>query len=415
MTPALRIAVDGRNLLLAHGTGVATYGRTLLESLTRLGARTELIFDPTFAPGGPPPSKLRRYLRALRWSLATSALPARAAALDGLDRFARVRVADDAFRTANVHLDLFGRLLPLTGDDPPSVMHWTYPLPMRFRGARNIYTIHDLIPLRDPAHTNINLGRFRRILTCVTARADHIVTVSESSRRDIIELLGCPPEQVTNTYQALELPPAALAADDAAVAADIGGALGLPRGGYFLYAGAIEPRKNVAALIEAHRASGSALPLVLAGPDGWRAAEQLAPAGDRLVAAPWHGAPPPAGAVVRLPYGPYTVLLNIMRGARALVFPSLAEGFGLPVLEAMALGTPVITSNRHALAEIAGEAALLVDVSDRRALARAIETVDRDAALRADLAARGRRRAAEFSLDAYTERMGRLYRALLAR
>jgi len=75
----------------------------------------------------------------------------------------------------------------------------------------------------------------------------------------------------------------------------------------------------------------------------------------------------------------------------------------------------VITSNRHALAEIAGEAALLVDVSDRRALARAIETVDRDAALRADLAARGRRRAAEFSLDAYTERMGRLYRALLAR
>jgi glycosyltransferase involved in cell wall biosynthesis len=117
---------------------------------------------------------------------------------------------------------------------------------------------------------------------------------------------------------------------------------------------------------------------------------------------------------VRLPYVSYATLLNVMRCARALVFPSLSEGFGLPVLEAMALGTPVITSNSGALAEVAGDAAMLVDVRDRRDLARAMTVIASDATLTAQLAERGRKRAADFSLDTYTQRMGRFYRDLPA-
>jgi glycosyltransferase involved in cell wall biosynthesis len=412
-----RIAIDGRNLLLSEGTGVATYGRTLLESLGRLDVEAELVLDPAYAPIGLPaarwrrPVRLRRYARALLLGLTRRPLyTADLEVVPGsalLQRFARLRVARDAFRTANVHLDLFDRLLTLAGEDPPTVMHWTYPMPLRFRGAFNIYTVHDLIPLRDPELTNIDLPGFRRLIACVAEHADHIVTVSESSRRDIIDLLGCPPEKVTNTYQALELPPDAWQVDRAQVDADVATALGLPFGGYLLYAGTIEPRKNVRALIEAHRESGVGLPLVLGGPEGWRAREQLEPANGRLAQAPWRGELPPPGTVLRLPYVPYETLLNVIRGARALVFPSLSEGFGLPVLEAMALGTPVITSN-------AGAAAMLVDVRDRRALADAIRAIAGDAQRSAELTARGRRRAAQFSLAAYTERLGRFYRELTA-
>jgi len=413
----LRVGLDSRNLMLSEGTGVATYGRTLLESIARMGGDAELVLDIPGTPLRGGTVRLRRYLRALGWRSRIVALhPNEVAARPAarlLARFARVHAARDVFRTANVHLDIYRRLLVLIAGDPPPLMHWTYPLPLRLRGALNLYTGHDLIPLRDPALTSIDQGKFRRLIRAIVKRADHIVTVSESSRRDIIELLGCRPERVTNTYQALDLPPALLARSDADVAAEVAATLGLPRGGYVLFAGSIEPRKNIRTLIEAHRLSGVALPLVLGGPDGWRAAEQLAAAGDRLRRAPCDTAETRAGAVVRLPYLPYERLLALVRGARALVFASLSEGFGLPILEAMALGTPVVAANFGAMAEIAGDAALLVDVRDPRALSQAIARIADDSALCAELAARGRRRAAQFSLDAYAARMERLYRGLL--
>jgi glycosyltransferase involved in cell wall biosynthesis len=303
---------------------------------------------------------------------------------------------------------VFGKLLRLRGA-APDLMHWTYPLPVRFDGAVNLYTVHDLIPLRHPAFTSMDVARFRRLVTAVAAQADHIVTVSESARRDIIELLGCPSDKVTNTYQALSLP---AARDSSQRNADIAAALGLAPREYLLYAGSIEPRKNVRGLIEAYAASGTRLPLVLAGPDGWRTDAQLRGHAVRVVDAPWLE---PGPAVVRLRYLPYEMLLSVMWGARALVFPSFAEGFGLPILEAMMLGTPVVTSNLGAMAEVAGDAALLVDPHDPRDIARAIQAIDQDAARCADLAARGLARAAEFSLARHAERLGTVYSGLTSR
>lgn len=102
-----------------------------------------------------------------------------------------------------------------------------------------------------------------------------------------------------------------------------------------------------------------------------------------------------------------------MRGARALLFPSVFEGFGLPVLEAMSLGTPVMTSNTTSLPEVAGDAALLVDPQDVGAMARAIRRLDNDNDLLGELSRRGRRQATLFSMEAYQQRIAALYGRLL--
>ena len=107
-----------------------------------------------------------------------------------------------------------------------------------------------------------------------------------------------------------------------------------------------------------------------------------------------------------------STLITLIRGARAVVFPSLYEGFGLPVLEAMMLGTPVVTSSKGALGEIAGDAALLVDPYDVDDIARGITTIVNDADLRSELKCRGAAQAAKFSVERYQERVQSLYASL---
>jgi glycosyltransferase involved in cell wall biosynthesis len=114
----------------------------------------------------------------------------------------------------------------------------------------------------------------------------------------------------------------------------------------------------------------------------------------------------------RLNYLARDALLMLMRGARALLFPSIYEGFGLPVVEAMALGTPVLTSTVSSLPEVAGSAALLVDPYSVDAMSRGIVQLEADGDLRRELAMRGRQQATQFSTAAYDCRLKRLYQAL---
>ena len=114
----------------------------------------------------------------------------------------------------------------------------------------------------------------------------------------------------------------------------------------------------------------------------------------------------------RFEYGSRSMLVTLIRGARAVLFPSLYEGFGLPVLEAMLLGTPVVTSRTSSLPEIAGDAALYVDPYETDDIARAIKTITADGDLRAELTRRGRVQAEQFSVARYRERVGPLYERL---
>ena len=376
------IGLDGRGLSLDQGTGVSSYGIGLAQVIGCLGYRRELLIDH---PQGPA-SQLWRWARALSPAVrATQVGP-------GVAGFERVRSGDDLFRLAQVHFDIYRRPLALSGASPPAVMHWTYPLPIVLRGARNIYTIHDIIPQTAPELTPISRARNRAMLKAILARATHIVTVSEHSRRAIIDEFAYPPDRVTNVYQAWQ--------PDGAVEWEP-----LPRGltpqGFYLALGTIEKRKNIGRLIAAYRAAGVQVPLVLAGPNGWMADAELATAAHHP-------------NIVVLGYQPRPAIQALLRNARALLFPSLAEGFGLPIIEAMALGTPVITARGGATGEVAGDAALLVDPLNIDDIAAKIVKLDGDPALAAMLAERGRVRAAAFSPEAYAKRLGALYRRLLS-
>ncbi|MBK7772103.1 MAG: glycosyltransferase family 4 protein [bacterium] len=172
--------------------------------------------------------------------------------------------------------------------------------------------------------------------------------------------------------------------------------------------GAREPRKNLPRLLDAYErlvaGRGSASPdLVLAGPDGWLDG----PLRERLAR------PGLAGRVEIRGYCEPAELRSLYGGALALVFPSLLEGFGLPILEAMACGLPVLTSDRGATAEVAGDAALLVDPHDTGALHLAMGRLADEAPLRARLAAGGPRRAREWTWDRTADLTTAAYREIL--
>ncbi|MFT8245690.1 glycosyltransferase family 4 protein [Roseomonas sp. BN140053] len=447
---APRIVIDGMNLGLEQGTGVATYARNLSFRLGTLGARTEVLYGSRAAPskdpmireiaffdgraGAPPP--LTRLLRTLR-RLLLPGLTHRAHTIPMTGNVitttfeARLPHADalwnveEVFALAANHFKLHKTLLKVRMPEAPDLMHWTYPVPLRMPGVRNIYTLHDLVPLRLPFTTLDHKRRYLRLNRMLAKGADHIVTVSEASRRDIISLLGCPPERVTNTYQSVEIPRRLAEKPENEARDEVMGSFGLPWKGYFLFFGAIEPKKNVGRLIEAHLSAGSSLPLVIAGKQAWKSEEEL-----RLLYEDhlrWvlpnnrepNGRDPVSMVqrklreqVILVDYAPFRLLVSLIRGAKAVLFPSLYEGFGLPALEAMSLGTPVLTSNTASLPEVVGEAAVKVNPYDVRAMVEGIRALDSDAELRGYLSEAGPRQAALFSAEAYERRLRGLYEGL---
>lgn len=295
-------------------------------------------------------------------------------------------IGHDIFRRGYVHFQMYGRLLRLRSSLPAGIMHWTYPVPLVMEGWTNLYTVHDAIPLTRPDLTPISPRRHRALLRALMTRAHRLVTVSECARGEIVAALACNPDKVVNCGQSVDFDVVARAFLPTGLAAKH----------YLLFCGSIEPRKNLSALLTAYGRSGTALPLVIAGPDGWRAEPIL-----RQIAG--------TAGVIRLPYLDRDQLLALIQGARAMLFPSLAEGFGLPVAESMALGTAVMTSNRGALAEIAGGAGLLVDPDDPASIADGIVRLAEDDGLVRRLAELGRQHAPVFSRDAFATRLAAVY------
>lgn len=434
-----RVFIDGYNLALDQGTGVATYARNLSFGLGSLGYHVGVLYGTRAAPSldplireiaffdervGAPPRWLvalrrtRRLLRAPVGELAVRVpISGRVIATTFRDRmphFDELWNAQDLFQQAHVHMRLFGTELKVTIPDRPALVHWTYPVPVRARGARNIYTLHDLVPLRLPYTTLDNKRRYFRLNRRLGQGADHIVTVSEASKRDIVTLLGVPEERVTNTYQAVTIPRRFLDTPPETVAAEVRGSFGLESQSYWLFFGAIEPKKNVGRMIQAFLAADVPGPLVIVGKKAWKSDEEL-----RLMFDDHIRTMVLEGATLRtrrkiilLDYAPFRLLVNLIRGARAVLFPSLYEGFGLPALEAMLIGTPVITSNTASMPEVVGDAALTIDPYDISALVAAIQAVERDEVLRARLAHAGPRRAALFSPERYAARLAALYAGL---
>jgi glycosyltransferase involved in cell wall biosynthesis len=433
------ILIEGHNLTLSAGAGIATYARNLVRAVRHLGYTTKAVIgvDRPLSRKDPVLSEIALYdARPQRWpplllsTLAGSAVFGRPfgitpvevrstgaviAGQSGLSDFDAILASPRLLDVAALHFRRYGLRANLNLDETPSLFHATHPVPLRARGCPNIYAIHDIIPLRLPYATLDDKKYFLRLVEHLCRKADHIVTVSEFSRRDIIRFFGIPESRITNTYQAVSIPERLLAKSDDAIADELRHAFNLEMKEYFLFCGALEPKKNVSRLIDAYAISGSRCPLVVTGALGWQYQVDVEKIEDErfLNYRIENGRISPDRHVRRLSYVPFAQLVALMRGARAVLFPSLYEGFGLPVLEAMLAGAPVMTSNVSSLPEVAGDAALLVDPTDVDGIAAAIRRIDHDADLRAELSARGRRRAKSFSPEAYQRRLGDLYGRVL--
>jgi glycosyltransferase involved in cell wall biosynthesis len=261
---------------------------------------------------------------------------------------------------------------------PVDVIHATG-VAMPPRTAPLVLTVHDLAYLHDPAaFTPHGLRFFHAALDLALEEADLVLCSSEATATDC-RAAGFDAPRLRVVPLGVR---ASVASGTAVVEARVRYGLDRP---YVLWAGTIEPRKNLPVVVEAFRLLGrSDIDLVLVGPAGWNV--DL----DRVVR--------PVASQVRVPgFLPRSGLEAVYAAAEVFCFPSLREGFGLPVAEAMAQGTPVVTSAGTATAEVAGDAALLVDPRDPHAVADALAAVLDDRRLHARLRRAGRARAAELS------------------
>lgn len=435
------IMIDGYNLDLDKGTGVATYARNLSLELHNLGYDVDVLYgkrpwpkpDPFlreiafFDPADPGASWMPMWLRdVFDATLSPFGVPASRVPVTGrviaeqfrsrMPHYDRLWNAPGLFDKSIAQFQAFDRFQRVNHIDTPDVMHWTYPMPARIPGARNIYTMHDLVPLRLPYTTLDVKERYLRLMRRLVRDADHIVTVSEASRRDIVELLGCPDDKVTNTYQSAAIPAKYAEKPEDELRRELEGVFDLTYRGYFLFFGSIEPKKNIGRLIEAYLASRVSTPLVIIGAQAWKSDKELRLVNEKTnVMIVGEGRDAVTKEKIRLfEYAPFPLLVSLIRGAKAVTFPSLYEGFGLPVLEAMQLGTPVLTSTTGSTPEVAGDAALSVDPYDVRAISQALIALDDDAELRGDLAARGLKQAQLYSPERYRARLRDVYDRVLA-
>jgi glycosyltransferase involved in cell wall biosynthesis len=240
----------------------------------------------------------------------------------------------------------------------------------------SVVTVHDVLPLSEPEHySQLILRRYRALTRMAAGRAQRVLTGSEHSAAEIAEHLRIEPGRICVTPYGVDprfRPVEARQEGDP----------------YVLCVGTLEPRKNLIAALRAfERVAPSGTRLMIVGGRGWKNNEL-----ERALSSS------PA-KVERRGHVSEDELVRLYSGALCFLFPSLGEGFGFPLLEAMACGAPVVSSNRSGLGELAGDAALLVDPQDEAALADALKSVLESPQLRAQLRERGLERARQFTWE----------------
>jgi glycosyltransferase involved in cell wall biosynthesis len=282
----------------------------------------------------------------------------------------------------------------------PDIAHFTNGMMPLGSPVPTIVTVHDMsLRLYPRCHPVRRLLLNRPLMHVAIRNAAAIVTVSHSARRDLLKLHGVPPDRVSVVHEAAS--PAFRPIADRALLAQVRARYSLPEH-FILYVGTIEPRKNLLRLMSAFaaaRAAGIKQQLVCVGPYGWSSRDlsgHIEQLGIR-------------DAVRFTGYLPFDDLPAIYNLGDFFVFPSLYEGFGLPVVEAMACGLPVLTSNTSSLGEIAGDAADTLDPTDTEAMTAAMRRLATDAELRRHRAERGLQRAKDFSWSQTAREMLAVY------
>ena len=281
----------------------------------------------------------------------------------------------------------------------PDLIHHTNNIVSLWGKTPAVVTIHDMTPFVLPSSFHGAHAAYQRAYFRLAARrAARIITVSECSKQDICRILKVPEDMVVVAPLAAEF---TVSKDEIAAAwTSLQRRFALTEP-FILYAGAIHPRKNVGRVIEAYhclrRTKKIPHTLVLAGAERWQANLPQTPEGGIIRTGPVSDA----------------ALAALYTHCALFIWPSLYEGFGLPVLEAMSFGAPVITADRSSLPEVAGDAALLVDPENVHAIAEAMGQILTNSALAASLAAKGRKRARRFSWERSAAVIWRAYQEAL--
>ncbi|MEX0988788.1 MAG: glycosyltransferase family 1 protein [Actinomycetota bacterium] len=351
--------------------GIGTYVRELAPALLRQDPSLDLkLFHSRFVVAGPPERWLRDH-----W----------------------VEELGDQITTLYPRWDLFGRPALPESLRSADVLHATNPsaIPPAAGRQRLVVTVHDLafehFPELFPRRWRL---LYRLGLRAAVRRADAILTPSRSTAEDLVSRTKVRPERVH------VVPLAATLGDHAADPIPVRERLKVPEP-YALFVGTLEPRKNLVSLVRAYRrVAGAGLPhaLVLAGPMGWQPAALL-----RELALPG-----PGEVVLTGPVSPADLDV-LYRGASVFAYPSIYEGFGLPVLEALGRGAPTIASNASSVPEVVGDAGILVDPRSVAELADALERVLTDEQLASELSRKGIERAARFTWDETARRTLQVY------
>jgi glycosyltransferase involved in cell wall biosynthesis len=393
----MRIGID-YTAAVNQGAGIGRYTRQLVQALLDLDARHPGGMDNEqdeyvlLAPGA---GKLARA------GASATELPRRPPFFDIPSkpnvRFIRLPLTERAWAILwhRLHLPLWVELFSGRLD----IFHSPdFALPP-VRRARTVVTVHDLSFMRVPECSQPSLRAYLlRVVPSSVRRADLVLADSSSTRSDVIELLGVSPDRVRVIYPGVDA--CFRRVQDTAVLADVRQRYRLPER-FVLSVGTLQPRKNLTRLIEAYAQArlDADVKLVIAGGTGWmyedifRRMEEL-----RL-----------QGAVYFPGYVADEDLPALYTLADLFVFPSLYEGFGLPPLEAMACGTPVVTSNVSSLPEVVGDAALMVDPRDVEALGKAMVQVLGKPSLRIAMVKRGLAQAQGFTWSRAAKELVRLY------
>lgn len=412
-----RVLIDGYNLRLSTTTGIKTYGIMLLKALKILGAETSVLWDTPYAK-----SKHIRELLAFDHRKDLT----RAERIKSLIRLAlrpqaqvvfndkRLVVPDESvsfqqdvdslytvpwcYEAANIIYERIGMPTVIRIPDPKiNIWHATHFLPITIQGAAKITTFHDLIPIRFPYTTLDKKSTYYRLVKRSINESKVIIAVSDATKNDICDIFDVPPEKIVVTYQAVEPQHVSEGLIDITMRK-----YRLRHKRYILFVGTIEPKKNIGRLIDAYAAIDTDMPLVIVGRRGWL----------------WEGE---IGKLERmfdkrhmrkvrlLDWVPKADLSAIYAGAYCFVFPSIYEGFGLPPLEAMSHGIPVICSNTSSLPEVCGNAAIYVDPYDVHSIRKGMEKLISDHALWERLGQIAKEQVAEFSMERYVPRLREAY------
>lgn len=426
----MRIGIDGYNLAIREGTGVATYSATVANVLKQAGheivgvygldpgsqhqMREMLFFDRLGNGHGLNALEMARristsvtfnhFARRLREVPLTGMVDTRSFGFR-LPDFNELWSLGLLYDIASARFKVLRQFVTVTMPNPPDVMLWTYPVPVRMRGAKNVYTIHDLVPIKLPHTTLDDKAYYRQLIARCLKTSDHIATVSENSRNDILSLFDVDPQKVSNTYQSTNVPPEVASSTVEEDCAVINSMFGLPAKGFYLFFGALDPKKNIGRIIDGYLNSQSRRPLVIVSSRDWGMDWETRMLGKngRVYGRKLDK------RIIQLQYLPRPTLFRLIRASRAVVFPSLYEGFGLPVLEALQAGTAVITSETSSIPEVVGDAGIKVNPYKTQEIAEAIRKLDADDELVDRMSAAGLQQGAKFTDAIFGKRLGEMF------